>query len=116
MDPIDPAAAAAVRAALGFPDGDEPADLVAAAQAVNAAAGATVMDGGSVLLVAVAIVCNCRHGGATAEAAQAAIARAWPLATQRDLVNVASALAVLCANLATDADLAAVAAYAARLP
>jgi hypothetical protein len=117
MIPIDEQVAGAVRAALGFRPGEEPADLAAAA-AVNAASAATIMDGGSVVLLASWLTCRVRHdpGGPTAEAAHAALAGAWPLSTHRDLANLAAALLVSFAAVVTDEQLSDMAWYGAGLP
>jgi hypothetical protein len=118
MTPMDPEVAAAVRLALGLaPGGPDPAGgLEAAACAVQAARAAAVMDGGSLVLTAVRMVWDCKAGGGTAEAARAAIAAAWPLATTRDVCDVLAALVTFSATWASEAQLAEAAAVGAGLP
>jgi hypothetical protein len=91
MTPIDPDVAKAVRAALGFPAGDEPADLVAAARVLAAADRSAAMDGESVILTAVRLIWGCKMGGGTAQDARAAIADTWTLGTSRDVLAAMSA-------------------------
>jgi hypothetical protein len=91
MQPVDPAAAAAIRQALGLRPGDPaPDDLAAAAQALNDATAATVLDGGSMLLLCVALVRQVAAGGCTANAARAALAAAWPITRQAELADLAA--------------------------
>jgi len=111
--------AEAVRAALGLQPGDlDAGDLADAAKAVNAAAGATRMDGGSLVLLAARLAGRVRAepGGPTAEAARAALADAWPVTTHRDLADLAAMLLAFCATWATDEQIAQAAAIGAELP
>jgi hypothetical protein len=119
MTHIDPEVAEAVRAALGLKPGDlDPGGLADAAAVVNAAADATRMDAGSVILLAVALVRQARAepGGPTYGAARGALAGAWPLVTQRDLADLAAMLVALAAGWASDAQLAQAAGLGAELP
>jgi hypothetical protein len=114
---LDPDVAAALRDVLGFPDAAEPPglDLAAAAAVVQAAQDAAVLDGGSVVLTAVRLVWECKAGGGTAEAAREAIAAA-PLSTQRDVLDVLTALVVFAGYWASDAELARAAELGADQP
>jgi alkylhydroperoxidase family enzyme len=119
MTDMDPAAAEAVRTALGLQPGDPaPADLAHAAAVVNAAAGATRLDGGSVVLLAARLAgqVHAEPGGPTCEAARRALAAAWPVTSHRDLADLAAVLLVFCATWATDADIAQAARIGAELP
>jgi len=122
MTDMDPAAAEAFRAALGLKPGDPgPADLAAAAAVVNAAADATRLDGGSVFLLAIALIVSARAepGGPTVQAARRALAGAWPLAGSCDLAgltaDLTAALVALAATWATDEQIAQAARIGAEL-
>lgn len=120
MTQPDPDPAAALRAALGLgPSDPGPPDLAAAAFALDAAATATRMDAGSVVLLAVTLVRQVRAappGTTPVEAACSALGRAWPVGTSRDLAELAAALLTLAALWADDEQLAAAADVGRLMP
>jgi hypothetical protein len=111
---IDPEVERQVVAALG---GDPvPGRLVDAAAVVNDMVACTKLDAGSCLLLAAAVIRACRARGGSPTAARGALAGAWAVTSQADLLDVCAALAACAAAWGTDADLAGLVELGEGLP